>query len=296
MKTKAKGLVDLFLFAVFIVEFFLDQTGVVLHQWLGVAAGALAAYHLISHWNWVKSVTARFFKQTKRTARIYYLLDGSIFLGFLMMILTGLIISTWFNLAVNTYFTWRTIHVLSAVVTLVAVVLKLGLHGQWIVSHVQRFFTTRQAPQPAYLVNPKPKMVNRRAFLAVFGVTLVSSMLALHNGLEGLTDVYAESIPEEDDLPEETLNQSDLPTDVIVSTEVENTSQEPVEPVVEQSSQATATESPTATATAAVVENLTNSSTTSCVVLCPRGCSYPGKCRKYVDNNGNNKCDRGECL
>jgi len=30
------------------------------------------------------------------------------------------------------------------------------------------------------------------------------------------------------------------------------------------------------------------------VALCRYSCPYPGKCRKYVDNNGNGLCDRGE--
>ncbi len=38
------------------------------------------------------------------------------------------------------------------------------------------------------------------------------------------------------------------------------------------------------------------SSTSSCVVRCRRGCSYPGHCRRYVDSNGNGRCDLGECL
>ena len=34
----------------------------------------------------------------------------------------------------------------------------------------------------------------------------------------------------------------------------------------------------------------------ACFQQCPRGCSYPGHCRRYTDANGNNRCDLGECL
>jgi len=33
-----------------------------------------------------------------------------------------------------------------------------------------------------------------------------------------------------------------------------------------------------------------------CVIRCTRACAYPGKCRRYVDENGNYLCDLGECL
>jgi hypothetical protein len=34
----------------------------------------------------------------------------------------------------------------------------------------------------------------------------------------------------------------------------------------------------------------------ACVVQCGRGCSFPGHCRRYIDVNGNQLCDKGECL
>ena len=38
------------------------------------------------------------------------------------------------------------------------------------------------------------------------------------------------------------------------------------------------------------------SSEEECLVLCPRACVFPGECRDYLDKNGNNLCDLGECL
>lgn len=32
-----------------------------------------------------------------------------------------------------------------------------------------------------------------------------------------------------------------------------------------------------------------------CVACCPRGCSYPGSCRRYTDANRSGRCDLGEC-
>jgi hypothetical protein len=38
-----------------------------------------------------------------------------------------------------------------------------------------------------------------------------------------------------------------------------------------------------------------NSSETNCQVICDQGCTYPGQCRRYTDQNGNGICDLTEC-
>ncbi len=34
----------------------------------------------------------------------------------------------------------------------------------------------------------------------------------------------------------------------------------------------------------------------SCTVICDQGCTYPGECRRYIDQNRNGICDLTECL
>jgi hypothetical protein len=119
-----RWLVDAALLIGFLICFFLDLTGLALHQWLGIAAGALAAYHLLSHTNWVKAVTRRFFGKTSAQARLYYLIDALLLTGFAGMIGTGLVISTWLNLSLASYAAWHTVHFLSAILTLLVTVLK----------------------------------------------------------------------------------------------------------------------------------------------------------------------------
>ncbi len=48
--------IDSALFGAFLLTFFLDLTGLTLHQWLGVVAGALALYQLARHWTWTWAV------------------------------------------------------------------------------------------------------------------------------------------------------------------------------------------------------------------------------------------------
>ena len=34
----------------------------------------------------------------------------------------------------------------------------------------------------------------------------------------------------------------------------------------------------------------------NCVIRCPQACAFPGRCRRYIDENDNRLCDLGECL
>ena len=59
-RQKTNWLIDVALFAGFLICFLSDLTGFSVHQWLGVAVGLLAGYHLVLHWAWVKAVSLRF--------------------------------------------------------------------------------------------------------------------------------------------------------------------------------------------------------------------------------------------
>ena len=65
--------IDAALFGAFLLTFFLDLTGLALHQWLGVAAGALALYQLARHWTWMRAVRCSqqwFSQRRRRTGRL----------------------------------------------------------------------------------------------------------------------------------------------------------------------------------------------------------------------------------
>jgi len=95
---KSNWILDALLFTGFVIAFVLDLTGLSLHQWLGVLIGLFAFYHLILHWDWVIAVGLRFWGKTSAQARLYYLLDGLLLFGLFLIIGSGLVVSTWFNL------------------------------------------------------------------------------------------------------------------------------------------------------------------------------------------------------
>lgn len=289
---RKKWVVDAALFGLFIAEFFLDFTGLELHQWLGLLAASAAAYHLVIHWTWVKTVTRRFFTGTSTQARGYYLVDLMMFGGLGAITVTGLVISSWLNLTLAAYETWRVVHVLASITTLASLVVKTILHWRWIAGLFQRRASrlavrgTASQPVAAGVPSVLNKPMSRREFLKVMGVTGVISVVALSRAVQGLqgqvlgtlTNVEAASLPERS-------ASSVVPTTMPATA----TSAAAATPTAAPSSTATATAVPIVAATATAVPQ-------ACSVRCPRGCSYPGHCRRYQDANGNGRCDLGECL
>lgn len=264
MKTqqKTKWWIDVVLFGGFLVAFFLDLTGVGLHQWIGVFGAALAGYHLIVHWNWVKAVSKRFFGQTSGQARAYYLIDAAILFGFTLITLTGLVISTWLDLTLASYDAWRVIHITASITTLLFVVLKLAVHWRWIVTAARSALAkpvsvpVRPAPAPQVVAVQQTaagRTMGRREFLSVLGVSSAAGVFALSSAAQAL----------------KTADR----TQTIAYAQTSSNS----------------------TASSGTTSDYSATSNT-CTVRCNRGCSYPGHCRRYQDSNNNNLCDFGECL
>lgn len=273
MKTSptSKWIIDALLTLGFSAAVLLDLTGLALHQWIGVGVGLLAAYHTVTHWDWIGAVTRGFFGKTSRRARLYMLIDALILGGFATIGLTGLVISTWLDLTLSSYGAWASVHEWSAYITLAALVVKLGLHRRWIVNVARKFLAAPETrPAGAASGRPAPAQAaraergcTRREFLMLMGAAVSTLAVAGATGklLQALDDSSAAAA------------QSDSP----------------------------ATATPTSSS---AVANQASSSTTTigasgsgltCAQPCGKRCSYPGQCRRYVDVNGNNLCDNGEC-
>jgi hypothetical protein len=251
-KQRINWIIDAVLFGGFVLALWLDLTGRAAHQWLGLAVGALACYHLAVHGRWVAAVTGRLFGRTSRQARLFYAVDAGLAVGFAAILVTGLVISTWLDLALASYATWRTVHTLASVLTLALVVAKIGLHWRWVAGVARRgIFPAPGRPASPGAAQPMSGSirVDRRDFLKLMGGVGAVSLLAGMQALGGGSDRTQAS----------------------------------------SAVQASSGESALAGASS-------ESTSGSCVVRCRRGCSYPGHCRRYVDDNGNGRCDFGECL
>jgi len=259
-KQKTNWWIDLVLFIGFITTFFVDLTGAEIHQWIGISSGALAAYHLLIHWDWVGAISNRFLVKTSYQARIYYILDMLLLLGLILIGVTGLAISTWLNLSLNNFFTWLNIHITISIATLVILLLKLTFHWRWIIRATRKIWAEPMITPAKNGVVQAAKIrssrMGRREFLQVVGVVGTASFLALANASKSLV---------------ETIDTSETTTTEEVVTQ---TGSNPVNKSNQSAS---------------------SSSSSICIVNCRKGCSYPGHCHRYVDTNNNGRCDLGEC-
>src|SRR5262245_20173281 len=66
-------IVDSAIFIAFLVAMAPRFSGMVIHEWLGIAFGAAIVTHLLLHWQWLVEVTNRFFGKAQWSARINYI-------------------------------------------------------------------------------------------------------------------------------------------------------------------------------------------------------------------------------
>jgi hypothetical protein len=254
-KQKVNWIVDGILFIGFLSTFFLDWTGLFWHQWLGVFLGILALYHLLIHWNWVTAVTKRLLGKTSQQSRIYYLLDWTIFLTFLLIGLSGIWISTWLNLDPKHYLFYKDLHVYSSIISLILILVKIATHWRWIVKTARTYFGVWKSPAPVGATAVKERIssggsLDRREFLQLMGIAGMASLLSAAN-LVDFSQAAGQAI-------------------------LENQTSKPQQPDTDLE-------------TASSLE-------TSCQGICDQGCTYPGQCRRFIDQNGNGICDLTECV
>lgn len=290
--------IDAVLMVGYLFCFYVEFTGVAGHEWLGVGLAALTLLHFWLHWDWVKAITKRFFKGANGKNRWYYAIDFLLVLGFVVILETGLVISTWVNLALDNYLVWLNLHIYSSIATLGLLVIKVGLHWRWVVNTTSKIFGSTRAPAPAAAPAVVPvrvpsdrRGVERREFLAMMGVVSVGSLLAISNVLsENLVTkrITSEALAAADDATapaSQTAVQTAAPTSA-PTTAVQSASATQPEPTA-------GAVLPTPTRAAAAP---TQQAVASCTYRCDGHCSFPGRCRRYTDQNNNGLCDLGECL
>jgi hypothetical protein len=68
-------------------------TGLVVHEWLGLAMVGMVLAHLLFSWSWIASLSRRIFAVQSVRSRINYLLNLSLFAAVTAVIFSGILIS-----------------------------------------------------------------------------------------------------------------------------------------------------------------------------------------------------------
>jgi|GEM_PF-902397 len=198
------------------------------------------------------------------------------------------------------YRTWDQIHLWSSLMTITGVIMHLVLHAKWITVTTRRVLGIKRH-RPTGRAAPSGEMPRRR-FLHLVGIALasfvagsVSGALAATSGRQvDAADASASdpALPVGVSMDQARADPSSLPAaDATATPPVPSTTAAPAAMAEPADGTATATVAPSPTPSAMPTGEV------AMCVKCPRGLvndPYPGRCRAYVDRNGNGICDNSE--
>lgn len=286
-RTKLNLYLDVVLTAAFLILLKPFVTGIAIHEWLGLTAGVGLAIHAMLHWRWIVGITRKLFAKLPLKTRVYYALDAALLAAFVTIILTGVLMSRvvlpLLGLRGVAIFPLPLVHAWASYATLALLGVKLALHWTWLKNAVkcqlggrvllpQGQIAGSQSSTPVPVaVNPcgSAQIISRRRFLLIgCSAACVAALACINKNQQAQGDPVA--------------------TPTSIASGDDNTL------AAATTSTATATAEPTATATAIPTVAPTVQRVTT---RCPRGMvndPYPGRCRHYVDKNGNGICDLSE--
>jgi hypothetical protein len=151
---------------------------------------------------------------------------------------------------------WRQAHIIASIITLLMIVVKIGLHWRWVVGVANRHIFGHVTTSD--ILRPSPQAPAR----VMLGRREFLKLMAGVGALSFLPFVNA-------------LGAAAQSQPVTVNT----TTKPATQSLVARSGSSAAT-----------------APSNNCTVRCNKGCSYPGRCRRYIDSNKNNRCDLGECI
>jgi hypothetical protein len=163
---KTNLIIDTGIFAAFLVAMEPRFSGISIHEWLSLALAATVVVHLLLHWKWIVGVGKRFFQKLWHTSRLKFFVDTLLFVDFIAIMLSGLLISRAVLPALGISLfrennVWRLLHTLSADAGIWLVGLHFALSWDWVVhtlkqdvaAPVLRLFRPKPAPQPVTILS-----------------------------------------------------------------------------------------------------------------------------------------------
>jgi len=146
MSLKTNFVIDLVVFVGFLVALEPQMTGTPIHEWFTLALAGALVVHLLIHWEWVINIAKRYFNKPLHMTRVNLVLAVLIFIGFIGIITSGLMISQsvlpMLGLRGSSNFAWRQIHETVTNLTMLLVAIHFALHWDWIKNAFRRLFIT----------------------------------------------------------------------------------------------------------------------------------------------------------
>jgi len=122
-------------------------TGLVLHEWLGLATVGMVLAHLLFAWGWIATQSRRFVARQSARERINYLLNLSLFALVTAAIFSGIAISqkaipalTGTNAAPEMDWRWDVLHNRFSEAVVLLSAFHLAINWEWVLAAGQRLF------------------------------------------------------------------------------------------------------------------------------------------------------------
>ena len=120
-------------------------TGLVLHEWLGLAMVGMVFAHLLFAWSWIATQSRRLFAVQTASARINYFLNLSLFAGVTAVIFSGILISqkaiptlTGTKAAPDMDWRWDTLHNQFSQIVVMLAGFHLAINWDWALAAAQK--------------------------------------------------------------------------------------------------------------------------------------------------------------
>ena len=142
-RTQVNLIVDVIIFFAVLVSAAPHFTGMAIHEWLGIALGAMILTHLLLHWQWLVAITQRFLRNAPLAARTNYVLNALLFVTMTVIIFTGLMISEvavpLLGIEVAKGGVWKLLHTQATNLVVILIGLHLALHWSWVTNTINRY-------------------------------------------------------------------------------------------------------------------------------------------------------------
>lgn len=117
------------------------STGLVVHEWLGLAMVAMVLAHLLFSWSWIASLSRRLLAPQPVRTRVNYVLNLMLFGCMTAVIFSGILISQRAIPALlgagatsNLDWRWDSLHILSSQIVLLLAGLHVAVNWDWVVA------------------------------------------------------------------------------------------------------------------------------------------------------------------
>ncbi len=141
-RTLTTFFIDVVVFVLFVGAAEPRPTGILWHEWLGIAFGVVAVVHIVRSWDWIVSTLSRIFAKQPASIRFSLFLNILLFVAMTIAVVSGVGISREvlpnYGLEWLTNRVWRGVHGLSADLSVILVGVHIALHWKWILNVMRR--------------------------------------------------------------------------------------------------------------------------------------------------------------